>query len=368
MVIPGKGINQFWSAPTREGIDQYVEKYVLLKQTNSNLHVVCTALTEAIQPSENIQYLVEQFNKHQIKLTILANSYIQRWAKELKKLNCNIVYLDYFLWRVYNEVEINKTNDVNPQWNPAANKFLFLTGKPDKPNRVRLLWKLYQNNLLDRAIWSLFINSYNTQAAHKQVPELDDNEFDQFVNQFNSNPDQIEVIQKPHMDLHYPGLPYDYTLFQRTKFRLIAETDMRYTVPWITEKTWLTILNKHPFILAGDVGVCKKLQEMGFKTFNNYLKIPDYDLIEDIDQRLDAIVINVNYLLCDPIDRTAINNDIQHNYHHLIELGKQNQNKITNFFSNLHISTEKIDQFITSKDIIQIEHQLGIDYTKGKKL
>jgi hypothetical protein len=363
MILPGHGINRFWQAPTVEMIDQYIEKYVVYKGTSPELHLVCTSVTEANQPSENIKYLVEQFSKHQIKLTIFANSYFQHWSDELSNLPCEIIYLDYFLWRVYNEVVINNTNHINLQWNSTANKFLFLTGKPNKPNRVRLLWKLYQHNLLDCAVWSLFVNAHNKQSTHNQLPELNIDDFEKFVNQFNFNPDGIEVIQNPNMDLHYGGIPYDHTLFQHTKFRVIAETDMYYPRPWITEKTWITILNKHPFILAGDFGVCKRLQDMGFKTFNEYLKIPNYDLIEDPDQRLDAVVMNAAHFLTNTFDIAAIGKDVQHNYNRFMELGEQNQTKITNFFNNLKIPKEQIDMYISSKDIIQVEHNLKINST-----
>ena len=356
-IINGHSINQFWHTTNIESIDQYIRKYVSLKRSDVALHLICHSLHEANQPpSDNIKYLVKQFNEHKIKLTIFVNSYFHFWEDELKKLNCDVVYLDYFLWRVYNEVMVKKLNSVNPQWNWAANKFLFLTGKPNKPNRVRLLWKLYNNNLLDYSVWSLFVNIHNQQSTRELLPELTDKEFEQFVEQLNFNPDGIEVIQKPHMDLHYGGIPYNHELFQHTKFRVISETGTPLFRPWITEKTWITILNNHPFILAGDLGICQRLQDMGFKTFNNYLKVPDYDTIENIDERLDAIVVNVKHFLTDTLDYQAINNDIKHNYIRFIELGKQNQNIINDFFSNLGISMDKIDLYISSQDIIQLRH------------
>ena len=347
-----------------ESINQYVKNHATMARPGEKLHVVFTLLIEAGSLSTNVKYTVEQFARHNIKVTLLLNSYMNHWAEELEQLPCDVIYVDYFLWRTYSELELKKNNSVNMQWNPNAKQFLFLTGKPNKINRIRLLWKLHKQNLLPHAIWSLFVNNENKQSVYEQVPELDYKDFELFVTQFASNPDQIQVVQNPNMDLHYGGIPFEHDLFQRTRFRLIAETGMQHPKPWITEKTWITVANNHPFVMAGDSGTCQRLQQMGFRTFENYLELPDYDKISEPEQRLDAVVENVKHLLTSTKHDQAMLADVEHNRRRFLELGESNQKKLRDFFSNANITERQKEFYIFSRDIIYDEYLARIHQTR----
>ena len=70
----------------------------------------------------------------------------------------DVLLLDFFLYRVYKEVIINRRNPVSIK-NPLSarsGKFLFLTGKLSKPHRIRLLKKLVDENLLEGNIFITF--------------------------------------------------------------------------------------------------------------------------------------------------------------------------------------------------------------------
>jgi len=347
-----------------ESINQYVKNHATMVRPGEKLHVVFTSLTEAGSLSTNVKYTVEQFARYDIKVTLLLNSYMNHWAEELEQLLCDVIYVDYFLWRTYSELELKKNNSVNMQWNPDAKQFLFLTGKPNKINRIRLLWKLHKQNLLPHAIWSLFVNNENKQSAYEHVPELDYRDFELFVTQFASNPDQIQVVQNPNMDLHYGGIPFEHDLFQRTRFRVIAETGMEHPKPWITEKTWITIANNHPFVMAGDRGTCQRLQQMGFRTFENYLELLDYDKISKSEQRLDAVVENVKHLLTSTKHDQVMLADVEHNRRRFLELGESNQKKLCDFFSNANIPQQQMEFYIFSRDIIYDEYMARIHQTR----
>jgi hypothetical protein len=98
---------------------------------------------------------------------------------------------------------------------------------------------------------------------------------------------------------------------------------------WVTEKTWLSIINRRPFIMAGDIGTLKKLKQMGFRTFEQYLKTPNYDELCDPEQRLTAIVDNTQHWL-EHIQKyqDLILHDIEHNFNRLIELATVNLENI----------------------------------------
>ena len=74
------------------------------------------------------------------------------------------------------------------------------------------------------------------------------------------------------------------------------------------------MLNRLPFIMAGDTGSIKWLRQQGFRTFEKYLPISYYDEIHDEEQRLDAIVSNCKFWITDMTDKKNIEQDVEYNY------------------------------------------------------
>jgi hypothetical protein len=232
----------------------------------------------------------------------------------------DVLLLDFFLYRVYKEVIINHRNPVSTKnsLSSRSGKFLFLTGKLSKPHRIRLLKKLVDENLLEGNIWSLFYYDFHAlknATSNSLLPELTQQEFEDFVHKWKRNPDNanLAVTQGGY---EYSGIPYDVNLYNNTDFSIISETYFRSEGlptafpksstarppttlypghPWLTEKTWIPILNRQPFIMAGDVGTLARLNEMGFETYEKWYEDPHLDKISDKEKRLDAIVRTVRH-------------------------------------------------------------------------
>jgi hypothetical protein len=245
------------------------------------------------------------------------------------------VYIDFFMLRVYFETNVNNEgHPVNKEWNPTATKFLFLIGKIASPNRIRLLYKLQQANLLDVCVWSLFVNEEGVvyDKARKLLPELSDSKFSEFVSKHARNPDDVDIMgTESEQGSHYGAFPYDVSLFRDTLFRVIPETTlvdiMKPHPPWFTEKTWMTVSNHQPFIMAGGTpGILERMKSKGFKTFSEYLKHPQYDTVDDVEVKLDLVVSNVEHLLRNMNEETTkrINADVKHNYRLYEQLTMQN--------------------------------------------
>ena len=133
--------------------------------------------------------------------------------------------------------------------------------------------------------------------------------------------------------MHYGGTPFDTGLYQNCAFQVVSETlfvnELNLPI-WITEKTWLAILNHRPFIVAGESGILKKLKQLGFRTFDQCLLIGDYDSINDNEKRLDAIVKNTKDWLVNISNYSdQIQQDVNYNFHQFQHLVEQNQKKIT---------------------------------------
>jgi hypothetical protein len=339
----GQAIDFLWCGSSSEDVQNYVTSW-------THPQFIGLALWETFNPHENLTLLVDLFNQKNVNVVLILNSWCQQYQEQFNQLKCHVLYFDFFVWRTYNELVVKKKSAVSTQWNSTADKFLFLTGKPQKANRIRLLYKFKQQGLLDRCVWSLFVHAGNCAQSHECVNLLSRAEFQQFVIEYSRNPDAANINIQPS-NLHYGGIPYDVNLFRQTKFRVISETYTNQTVPWFTEKTWITILNRLPFIIAGDTYSNQSLRAMGFRTFEHYVPKLNYDTTVSIEQRLDAIVEHTKYWLEYKMDETKIAQDIEHNYNHLITLAIESKNKLEQSLNEIGI-TPDIDNVISTLDCI----------------
>ena len=343
-----------------ENSDQYAD-YILHQAKNNkrslqidadNFLLVTTLLWEPHLLDDFVLYknLFDSFRRKNIKTILILDSYYL--DKDVSRLTTEVHYINYFLWRSYDKVVRQKKCGVNTQWNSDSNKFLMLNGKPGRSNRVRLLWML--RDQLQNATWSLHVHEGTRNECKYLIPELDDNQFDLFVSQYNNNPDNAKIVFQDN-SLHYGGIPYDKEMFGNSLFRVITETNFTTTkdvLPWLTEKTFISILNNVPFIMAGDNNSLSKLKSMGFRTFENYLPVPHYDNIEGVEEKLEAIVTNTSYWIAFMKDKESIQQDVTHNYERLISLADQNMKKLESICKKFNISPDRIEEICTTFDIL----------------
>jgi hypothetical protein len=263
----------------------------------------------------------------------------------------DVMYLNYFLMQVYQKILIEKESRVSSSWSIKSDKFLFLTGKPDKLNRIYLLNKIDQMGLLDRCEWSFFINSRTREICKtKYFQELDDQDFDAKLQIWIRSPDQHQSLDAR---FHVPR-PFNTGFYENNLFQLISETGFDIeSFPRVTEKTWLAMVNHLPFIMASSTNTLSRLQDMGFETFEKYLPIKNYDSMTDHHQRIAAIMDNVKFWL-DNIRNfeTDIKKDTQHNFKtfrklaqkHFVEFenflerhGLKEQFEHEDFFGDIHV-------------------------------
>ena len=289
-------------------------------------HVFLTAFWENWQPTKTLQW-ADNFLKHNnIPVTWIIN----HWSKDdpaWKTFKNPVVFFDFVLWRIYNEVLVKKKNAVSTEWNSGATQYLFLTGKPDKAQRIGLLYKLYKRELLTNCNYSLFMNDGMYEKSRKFVAEASDKEFESFVKQHTRNPDGISYLEQPD-SLHYGGIPYDTGLYSNSLFKIISETYMNQTPPCVTEKVWLTLLNRIPFIIAGDLNICKYLQSRGIETFDEMFDISTYDNIPAENDRLEHIITHVEHWLNGNFDKIKVADMVEKNYNRFVELALQQKDHI----------------------------------------
>jgi hypothetical protein len=365
-------------------------------QLGNNRVLIISHVWESVDP-DSWKKILDPFIarlKEQVPgLTVIqiADSWYKNQNTKLAATDA-IYYFDFFLLRVFYKILIEKKSTPATLWNSNSKKLLFLTGKPNKTNRVRLLYKLVTEGLIDQTTWSFSCRNLDEiNQSNVFINEMTPDEFSEFVKKYTNFPDKYYSPTGVSYD------SYESSVFENKLFNLISETDFDRgcSPPWITEKTWLTIANRLPFIVAGEHKTLQQLQAMGFKTFEDYLLIPNYDnpynanylhyklqgffqnrkskqhwhefyqgfkgpdwpdslefsqintlpqnwqdeivqsyfptIQADSDLRLDAIVQNVEFWLDNITQyKTQICTDIETNYNRFIELGADNLQTVHN--------------------------------------
>jgi hypothetical protein len=217
-----------------------------------------------------------------VKIVLLADRWYQPDSERFLLLGIDeTLFIDFFALATISRIK-KFDQKLNKFWSPDKNKFLFLTGKPDKINRIRLLWKFDRAGLLSQAIWSLFVPSDLSSSCQKVLPELSTTLFQEFVEKNTGSPDLIvdNILGLHQGSLHYCGFPFDVKIYNQSLFHVVSETSFGEQRPWITEKTWLALINHLPFIIAGNINTLDYLQKTyGIRTFEKYLFKSNYDKI-----------------------------------------------------------------------------------------
>mgnify|MGYP001177269934 FL=1 len=202
------------------------------------------------------------------------------------------------VWRMYQEGLSIANRNYDELKTFVKKDFLFLNAKIHKANRINLAVDLFQRGILDNGIYSLNTSHTSTELYPLVQHLIDQYSFGHFYSNIPHSPDNIEYDSESD---HYLGYPFDYTLYEKTKYSLVAETHYENNPFLLTEKTARPILNKHPFVIASTVGFLKQLHEFGYHTFNE-LWPEEYDLETDTTKRLSLVADTVEYINNNTVD------------------------------------------------------------------
>lgn len=210
-----------------------------------------------------------------IEICVMAGSWFQQLTGDRFSGNPQIkstVYVDFFLLRVWYLLHIKQQCQTCQSWNPANNNILFLTGRPAKSNRIRLLYRLLKTELAQNLRWSFEVPARDQIRCRQFLPEITDDEFAQLL-KLQKSLDGQRVADST-------GIPYGIDIYDSALFQIVSETsfDRCYvSTPFVTEKTYLAMINRRPFIVAGEFYTQDYLESWGFDTFRDLLAVPNYD-------------------------------------------------------------------------------------------
>lgn len=206
-------------------------------------------------------------------------------------------------------------------------KFLCFNKIP-RGHRIILLGKLLPTGLVDQSFYSFegkseFYDLNNTGYWGMYDDEIKKPIFENHhrfplklnITKDRPNPVNITLEDKSYHDNSYFSIITE-TIYSK---KPTPTCELSYnSYKFITEKTYRTIILKHPFMIVGWSGILKVLRDQGYRTFHPFID-ESYDNIEDDNQRMDALVDEIKRL-CSMNEeqwlrwQTEVKPIVEHNY------------------------------------------------------
>lgn len=330
------------------------EKYNLLKKEIGDSNKILGLMLADGFIHENPGSIVEKIS-NEVDLTIVAG--LASGNTEYKK----VVDFNFNLHTTYNSYKSRPTKN----WNPSSSKFLFLGGVPSRPNRIGLLNKFRKYGLLEKCEWSFF-PPWTVDQEEWCKCHLKEDYFE--VLKLSRKIDSVYESSK-----HYGTNPsknewtrdtawIDPLIFNNTLLSIVSEgiSDSDLSSDYLTEKTYRVFVQRHPFLHASNPNMFKYIKHLGFKTFEEYMKIRDYAYLSNENERLEAIVENTEYFLKNfKSNQTQIEQDINFNYDRFFTLAKENIVILNSIMKNFNIEKTDIDKWFNQKGFSHLVRVYG---------
>jgi hypothetical protein len=164
-------------------------------------------------------------------------------------------------------------------------------------------------NLLDKGFVSLGLSddNLNWSTVFDTILELVNKDKDLY-SLLSTNKTKIATLPELYLDtpdlvsdrinVTYDSIKHNSTikLYEDSYFSIVSETNFfGHTGRFLTEKTFKSMLYKHPFLLLCDPFSLPLLKEIGYKTFHPYID-ESYDNEPNDTKRLKMILNEVNRL------------------------------------------------------------------------
>ena len=244
-----------------------------------------------------LKHVVDKYEK--VVKTLSINDDNVYWVTSNtndKRFVKNHIYWEMFLTAVKEMTPDREEVDLHSQWKRFSKKFICYNGR-NRPWRRELYRHIKQKRI--------------HLSPKLSVPELLLKEM-KYIFRHND----VEQKGNTHGAWNiFKDLSYDY------EYWLVTETvagDDHHGHVFLTEKTFKPILLKMGFVIAGRMGVLKKLRDLGFKTFSDYWD-ESYDTMDWWPDRRDALVKTIEDIILNDVHVPL--DILEYNYNVLKEHG-----------------------------------------------
>mgnify|MGYP001181595221 FL=1 len=244
----------------------------------------------------------ERFEKFQEVFIVQGGYDISYYDAVMKDLP----NLTYEIWPYYFLYESIYYNNSVKNKQQVDKLFLCMNYKP-RIHRKKLLDELAKSNLLE----SNYFTWHQPKESYHYKPDL----FDEDLYEWKYWQPKQTYLEGTTWDQYAP--PEE---MGKCVINLVTESFLH--CPFLTEKTWNSIISKKPFIILGNLGIHRHLETLGFKlpTQINY----SFDSVADKDLRIKMIVDELKRLSTKDLNELSesMDNIVEHNYRHALEIVK----------------------------------------------
>lgn len=301
---------------------------------------------------------------------------IKQYSKDLNFSTINLIgnlrhsfqsvlpyyFFDTFLRGSYESYKGIKTTTV------LGDKIMFLGGVTARNNRLGMMKKLYERQVLDKLTWSFFkpVSNEDKIWCRNYCNDFTDTEYESFLQtcqrSIDGRYDNLQLCFTENgvgitemSDLLEDDFVTNYSWIDPINYadigiEIVSEGMYHYKNDadrkFVTEKFWRAVLMKKPFLISGYVEQYQYIKELGFKTFEEYFVHPNYAYIED---NFDLIIDNALQLLKNKSDN--IKADIEYNYQLLLKLVNEQENFINDLQTNYMVPIYEIETYLKSKGL-----------------
>ncbi len=233
--------------------------------------------------------VINQLEKHNIREEDVVWLTCNKYHVQDPRVKSKFIHFDFFLEQ--QKVLPNKFLPLTD----IKHRYLSMARGVPRHHRFAMTYLLHKNELskhgaiscADYENFSYQGSAETTDDYIKKLTHFDPSSFTKFKSilplVIDSNTTEIvvpehESYQSP-INLHQDGRDESH-LFQNVFMNVVNETHHPDDLVFITEKTYRSINYCRPFVINGDSGSLKYLQEMGFKTFDKFWD-ESYDTDDD---------------------------------------------------------------------------------------
>jgi hypothetical protein len=188
------------------------------------------------------------------------------------------------------------------------NRINLLVGSVSKNRRTDTLYRLHQQNYLKHMLLGLL-------GDPKELT-IQDETFINDIMQYWGSKDDVPLTTNNSSQ----GYSDNSRIYDQSQVSYICETwepKKFFEHTFITEKTYRSILNRHPFVIQGPNGILADLKSKGFKTFSPFI---DENYENDIDLTISAAKSLLQAVNDHP---DQIEEIVEHNYKNLHKLAQE---------------------------------------------
>jgi hypothetical protein len=302
-IIWNFSLNQEMTSKVLEENIDYFNNVFELVSSKPNVKLVFSSTQEGNHMNKFVLKLIELKNFYNLKpnqiILITINNYFKKFTNEILVISKPYLlawwstnYKKLSLPNIFDEeTQISTiTSGVNDYiMNEKDSFFLLYNRNSTKTFRVQVMLWLLKTGLINDTKFSLLVkeNDIDLNLLISKKQELKD--LWKYYSKFNDLPHTT-------LDWDYPN-DINESLsskpnYSKTNFSIVLESSFNSESLNLTEKSFKSFANCHPFLIIGDVFANTQLKNYGFTLYNDLIDY-SFDKISDNEERLNQALIEL---------------------------------------------------------------------------